>query len=422
MDTAFIGLSSTGTAAAAAASGAVGGSAQQLAALGPATTFFDGATYLFAFLNVAATNLYSTALAQNDNDTTSAQAEGVVRTAAQVSVNCGIGIMIFLLVACRPLLALYIGEQAASTPGLLDAAVSYVSIRALSMPTSLLLGVLQATLLGAKDSVTPLIAILYSTIVNVVGDFILVNRLHLGLTGAAVATLLAQLAATAALVGPARQKLVANHKLGLFQSAKSKPASSTTAKTFLSFAAPVLTLILGKLAAFGFMTNAAAGVPGQPTPLASHQIILSLLFFTTPFFEVLSQTAQTFLPAYMAPLQDFLQKRRRKTAANGDAAAPVGDMNKIKFNEYKLSPADEMAVTEWKDRAQSVATQLLEIGMSVAAGVASLASLIPAYFAFFITTDPVVQQAVRIMVKVFCPCNHIYDQRILVSSSVRAIH
>ena len=60
-----------------------------------------------------------------------------------------------------------------STPGLLDSAVDYVNIRALSMPTSLLLGVIQAACLGAKDSVTPLIAIVYSTVVNIVGDFFL---------------------------------------------------------------------------------------------------------------------------------------------------------------------------------------------------------------------------------------------------------
>ena len=48
VDTAFVGLSS-----------AAETSAKQLAALGPATTFIDGSTYLFAFLNVATTNLYS---------------------------------------------------------------------------------------------------------------------------------------------------------------------------------------------------------------------------------------------------------------------------------------------------------------------------------------------------------------------------
>lgn len=359
VDTAFIGLS-----------GAASESAQQLAALGPATTFFDGATYLFAFLNVATTNLYSSALAKNGDDTHSADAEGVVRTAGQVAMNCGLGIMVFLLTVCRPLLALYIGDQAAQTPGLLDSAVAYVSIRALSMPTSLLLGVLQAALLGAKDSVTPLIAILYSTIVNVAGDFVLVNRLNMGLPGAALATTLAQWAATLALVGPARQKLLKNHQLRLF---RAKPLSSTTSKTFLAFAAPVLTLILGKLAAFGFMTNAAAGVPGQPTPLASHQIILSLLFFCSPFFEVLSQTAQTFLPAFMAPLEDYLKGR-------------------------SLDEADEH-VAEWKARSQTVATQLLKIGLSVAVVVASLASLIPARFGNFITSDAVVQKAVQPLAK-----------------------
>ena len=52
--------------------------------------------------------------------------------------------------------------------------------------------VLQASCLGAKDSVTPLIAIVYSTIVNLVGDFLLVNRLGMGLRGAAIATTFAQ--------------------------------------------------------------------------------------------------------------------------------------------------------------------------------------------------------------------------------------
>jgi hypothetical protein len=88
--------------------------------------------------------------------------------------------------------SLYIGPEAENTPGLLNSAVDYVKIRAFSMPTSLLLGVIQAACLGAKDSVTPLIAIVYSTVVNIFGDFILVKKLGMGLRGAAIATLLAQ--------------------------------------------------------------------------------------------------------------------------------------------------------------------------------------------------------------------------------------
>ena len=61
--------------------------------------------------------------------------------------------MLLLLAVARPLIALYIGPEACSaSPGLLDAAHDYVIIRSFSMPTALLGGVLQAALLGAKDS------------------------------------------------------------------------------------------------------------------------------------------------------------------------------------------------------------------------------------------------------------------------------
>mgnify|MGYP005852879317 CR=1 FL=1 len=97
VDTSFIGLS-----------GSASESAKQLAALGPATTFFDGATYLFAFLNVATTNLYSSARARRGEH--SEEAEGVVRTASRVARNCGIGLTIFLFFFARSLLKIYIGE------------------------------------------------------------------------------------------------------------------------------------------------------------------------------------------------------------------------------------------------------------------------------------------------------------------------
>jgi Na+-driven multidrug efflux pump len=97
IDTAFVGLSGDSSL-----------SAGQIAALGPATTFFDGATYLFAFLNVASTNLYSSARAQYGE--TSPQAESVVRTAARSALVSGFCVMGLLLAFARPLLGLYIGE------------------------------------------------------------------------------------------------------------------------------------------------------------------------------------------------------------------------------------------------------------------------------------------------------------------------
>lgn len=263
-----------------------------------------------------------------------------------------------------------------ANPALIDSAVDYVKIRALSLPTTLLLNVVQAALLGAKDSVTPLIAILYSTVVNVVGDFLLVRVFHMGLRGAAIATLLAQLAATFALLGPARKRLVRDHSFGLIKKKKINGSSEglVGSKAFLGFAAPVLTLILGKLAAFGFMTHSAAAVPGQPLPLASHQIILSLFFFVSPFMEVISQTAQTFVPPFLAPVTDYLAKSDKNSA-------------------------DDEIVKPWLDSAFKLGNDLMKLGFLSATVVASLASLIPAFFGGMLTSDPMVKNGVKPLAK-----------------------
>mmetsp|Transcript_9646 Transcript_9646/g.21469 ORF Transcript_9646/g.21469 Transcript_9646/m.21469 type:complete len:569 (-) Transcript_9646:64-1770(-) len=367
VDTSFIGLS--------AKAGAVGaaGSAAQLAALGPATTFIDGSLYLFAFLNVATTNLYASALASaatgstknNSSGVAEKPGEGVVRTAAKTSLYSGIGLMVFLLAVARPLIALYIGPEAAASPGLLDAAHSYVKIRALSMPTSLLGGVLQAALLGAKDSVTPLVSILYSTIVNVCGDYLLVNRFHMGLKGAAIATLCAQLAGTVAMIGPARRELLSKgSSLGLLPRWITKRApDEINAKTFLKFAAPVLTLILGKISAFGFMTNAAAGLPGQPATLAAHQIALSLFFFASPFLEVISQLSQAYLPSY-----GVLPKEERGRKANA---------------------------AKWKAESNRLVFRLEKVGILVGALMAGVVGGIIAFLPGIVTKDATVQTAVK---------------------------
>jgi Na+-driven multidrug efflux pump len=244
------------------------------------------------------------------------------------------------------------------------------------MPTSLLLGVVQAACLGAKDSVTPLIAILWATAVNISGDFLLVKQLGMGLKGAALATLFAQWASTAALLGPARRRLIRNHSFELFNRAKKSDGS---AKTFLAFALPVLTLILGKLAAFGFMTHSAAALPDQPTALASHQIILSLFFFVSPFMEVISQTAQTFLPPFLAPVADYIESKRQKNADYDPTSDPVPQT--------------------WQKASFTCATQLLKIGFLSAVTVASIASLVPAYFGNMLTQDLVVQEAIKPLAK-----------------------
>jgi Na+-driven multidrug efflux pump len=254
--------------------------------------------------------------------------------------------------------------------------MTYLSIRALSMPTFLLLGVLQSALLGAKDSTTPLVAIGYSTIVNIVGDFLLVNYFGMGLKGAAIATTAAQWAATIALLLPARKKLMTQGKLGLLNF---KEKSVVTTKQFMSFAAPVVTLLAGKLAVFGFLTQAAAKVPGQPVPLATHQIILSLFLFMCPFVEVINQTAQTFLPPFYAPVKEYVASMKQRVA--------------------NYDPSQDAVVKKWNAASRRVSTGLLKSCFLIAAMVATAGAAIPMSLGHSLTRDVAVQSAMKPIAK-----------------------
>ena len=127
------------------------------------------------------------------------------------------------------------------------------------------------------------------------------------------------------------------------------------------------------------VTHSAAAVQGQPTPLATHQIILSLFFFASPFMEVIIQMAQTFIPPYLAPVSDHIEKRQKEDP-NYDAEA-------------------DSVTKPWKNAAFSVATSLLKLGFFSGFVIASLASLVPAFYGNMLTSDGVVQESVKPLAK-----------------------
>jgi Na+-driven multidrug efflux pump len=96
---------------------------------------------------------------------------------------------------------------AAVTSQLWAACETYVRIRALSFPFALTLMAAQASCLGAKDSLSPTLATFVASVVNVVGDYILVlGPLAMGIAGAAWATVGCQLAAALMLLRTLRAK------------------------------------------------------------------------------------------------------------------------------------------------------------------------------------------------------------------------
>ena len=339
-----------------------GAGASQLAALGPATTFCDGSIYLFAFVNVATTNLYASSLARDDGT-----ADAVVRRAVKVALVCATVLVPITLAFGRSLLGLYVGGAASTNAALMDPALRYISIRCLSFPASLIGGVLQCAFLAAEDSIAPVISVAWATAANVVLDLVCVAGLGLGLSGAAFATFVAQWLGTLVLVRKAlRSKLAGDAgfqiaprwlRRGTGASGGESTHAVVPTKSFLAFAAPVLTLILGKIAAYGFLTHSAAGLGALA--LATHQIGLSLFFFlTSSFLEVFGQTAQTFLPAYGSP--------------------PPG--------------AD---ATAWRRASDRLAWRLTRFATITSFASACIAAAIPLFATSLLTNDATVRLAVR---------------------------
>jgi len=95
--------------------------------------------------------------------------------------------------------------------------------------------------------------------------------------------------------------------------------------------------------------------------------------------EVISQTAQTFIPPYLAPAMDHIAKKAK--------------------SESNYDPGQDGALQPWLNSAFSVGTSLLKLGFVMATIVATLASLIPAYFGGMLTSDSTVQEAVKPLAK-----------------------
>jgi Na+-driven multidrug efflux pump len=95
--------------------------------------------------------------------------------------------------------------------------------------------------------------------------------------------------------------------------------------------------------------------------------------------EVISQTAQTFMPPYFAPANDYIDRKRKSNP--------------------KYDPSKDGAVQLWLEAAFSVGTHLLKYGFVMASVVASLVALVPAYYGGMLTSDPTVRNAVKPLAK-----------------------
>lgn len=108
-------------------------------------------------------------------------------------VSCGtvaLVIMVFSLIFMRPILVLLNTSEL-----IIDDAVLYIGIIIAGIPIAMFYNCYAAVLSALGDSRTPLIAVLISSVINIILDILFIMTFNMGVAGAAIATLIAQMIA-----------------------------------------------------------------------------------------------------------------------------------------------------------------------------------------------------------------------------------
>ncbi len=157
--------------------------ATPLAALGVNTSLFSLVFVVFNFLAYGTTPMVGRALGRGDRR----EAGRVVVQALTLAVVAGVLSLSFLQLAAVPLL-----HAMGARGALLGPALTYLRIRALAGPALLVIEAGNGAFRGFLDTRTPLAITVGLNLVNLVLDPLFIFAFGWGLTGAAVATLLAQ--------------------------------------------------------------------------------------------------------------------------------------------------------------------------------------------------------------------------------------
>jgi Na+-driven multidrug efflux pump len=200
-------------------------------------------------------------------------------------------------------------------------ALVYSRIRSFAAVFALPTIVIQSAYLTWKDAKTPLEAVLFGALFNLVGDVLLVSVYKMGITGAAIATLLSQIAGFLYLVFIGIQRI---------SSAKQRPIHDTTyyrtlikvptpaeSLGFISFAGPLFFILIIKTLLWTFTTYASS--KSGTFQLAAHQLILNFFLLFCIFGDVISQLSQTFLPPYLQRYMKIIETKDINTISSHDS-------------------------------------------------------------------------------------------------------
>jgi len=263
-------------------------SSLQLASLAPCTSIYQFFFVMFYFLSTTTTTLIAASppdaknLTQQQVEQRIDYNEKVVSCATMLAVISGTLAMLGLIIFADQLIHI----AGTSSLDMLFHGRRYLRIRALGLPLVLVATVLQGASLGRQDAWTPLKIFAGAGLLNLVGDVWFTLQLGWGATGAAAATLAAQVGAALIYCMYSRSP----RKGAVRLTYKGVPDREMLSK-FGSMALSLFLKAIVTMGAYSLMTKAASTMGSLS--LAAHQVTLQVWWLLSYIPEPASVAAQS---------------------------------------------------------------------------------------------------------------------------------
>tara|TARA_Y100000389_G_C17470694_1_gene530405 strand:+ start:7178 stop:8674 length:1497 start_codon:yes stop_codon:yes gene_type:complete len=263
-------------------------SANILASLGPATAICDIGTYIFSFISIVTTNYVSHYLAKKKEYLSIYSINDSILTSIffGVIVTC-----IFYSVIGEIILNVFIGNSTLHDPIFFSNAIRYIRIRVLGFIPYLISSQIQCSAIARNNIAISLKTVMLTTIINIVGDYILVIKYNMGIPGAALATVIAQICGFYKLVN---YEIMYRKKCVL--DIRSIKIKLNDAKIFAKKCIGPAFAMIGR-SGISLLMASACSCCGN-IAITSHQIIYNCFSLFSPVGEAISQTMLNILPKY----------------------------------------------------------------------------------------------------------------------------
>jgi len=300
------------------------GNALTIAGQAAANQIFNSAFFLISYLPSITATLVSTEYAKNDK-------EGVQDAVCQaIFVGSLLGIIGNIVLLSRPGYVL----QSVLSPNApaVQFAKPYLIIRSFAFVPSLLSNIGYSAYRGILDAVTPLLISLFANLINAILDPILIFRFKMGVSGAAIATLAAEVISSIIFIYALfRKKMIRWSKIF------SVPSWSRLAPLIKGGSALFLRN-MALNATFLMVTRVTQSIDQTGVAAAAHAMAVQVFYVGGIVLLAMSTVAQTLIPSVLLKKENTEQqgsgsedgrRQRRKLSGAGGALAAKATANRM---------------------------------------------------------------------------------------------